>query len=69
VVLVEGALLIVPRGAFGRVDLAVMIGVDAVEAFAKAMVAIGFGQTGEPLVIGLGLLQSGLLARLEIGRR
>src|SRR5258708_6271877 len=40
--IVEGALLFVPGGAFGRVDHAVVIGVDLIEPLAKPVIAIGF---------------------------
>ena len=66
---VEGALLVAPGGALGLVDLPVVIGVDAVEAFAEAAVAVGFGQVGEPIVIGFDLFEPGFLPRREIGSR
>src|SRR5712691_1627493 len=67
VAVVEGALLVAPGGALGRVDLPVVIGVDAVEAFVEPAVAVSFGEAGEPVVIGLHLFESGLLPRREIG--
>ena len=42
-----------PGGALGLVDLPVMIGVDSVEALAEAPVAIGLGETGEPIVMAI----------------
>jgi hypothetical protein len=50
---VDGALLVAPGGALGLIDRSVVIGVDAIKAFAEALVAVGFGQAGEPVVIGL----------------
>src|SRR5205823_223513 len=64
---VEGALLVVPGGALARVDRAVVIGVDLVEALAEAAVTIGCRQPGEPVEIGLGLFEPGPLTRLQIG--
>jgi hypothetical protein len=49
---VEGALLVMPGGAFGMINLAVMVGVDPVETLAEAAVAVGLGEPGEPIVIG-----------------
>jgi len=48
---VEDALLLPPGGALRRVDLAVVIDVDLVEALAEAAVAIDLGEAGEPVVI------------------
>src|SRR5437588_117546 len=68
VAVVEGALLVAPAGTLGRIDLSVVIGVDAVEAFVEAAVAVGFGEARKPVVIGLHLFESGFSLRREIGR-
>ena len=65
---VKGALLVAPRGALGLIDRAIVIGVDAVEALAEAAVAVGRGQAGEPVVVGLDPIEPGLLLRREISR-
>src|SRR5258708_16435894 len=67
VTVVEGALLVAPRGALGRIDLAVVIGVDAVEAFMEAAVAVRFRGAGEPVVIGLYLFDPGFSRPGKIG--
>src|SRR5712692_6609078 len=57
---IEDALLVAPGGAFAGIDPPVVIGIDPIEALAEAAVTIGLGQGGEPVVIGLDLLQPGL---------
>src|SRR5207248_2794976 len=66
VAVVEGSLPVVPGGALGRVDLPVVIGVDAVEALVEAAVAVGFGEPREPVVISLHLFETGLALRREV---
>src|SRR5205085_8274424 len=61
----KGLLLVVPGGAFGMVDRAVMVGVDLVEALAEPAVAVGFGKSGEPIVIRLGLFNPRPLPGLQ----
>ena len=56
-----------PRGAFGVVDRAVVIGVDLIEARAEPAVAVGLWEAGEPVIIGLSLFEPGPLPRLQIG--
>src|SRR5262249_48119425 len=65
----KGPLLVAPGGALGGVDLAVMIGVDAVKALAEAGVAISLRETGEPVVIRLDLREPGLARRRQIAGR
>src|SRR5260370_33178462 len=65
---VEGALLVMPGGALAGIDPPVVIGVDPVEALAEAAVALGFGETREPVVIRLNLFEPGLARRRQIAR-
>src|SRR5437764_10960581 len=53
---VEGPLLVVPGGALSGIDDAVMVRVDLVEALAEAAVALGVGESGEPVVVRLRLV-------------
>src|SRR5580700_11716281 len=64
---IEGALLLPPGGALALIDLAVVIGVDLVEPFAEAAVAVGFGKAGKPIVIRLDLFEPRFLSGLQIG--
>src|SRR5215472_14121184 len=66
---VKGALLVVPSGALGGIDDAVVVGVDLVEALAEAAVTLGLGEPGKPVVVRLGLFKPGTLALRQIGGR
>src|SRR5690349_23216333 len=63
----KGALLLMPGGALGGIDNAVMVDVHLLEPLAKPAVALRIAEPGKPVVIGLGLFEPGALARLQIG--
>src|SRR5207248_454699 len=67
IAVIEGALLLPPGGALTGVDLAVVVGIDLVEALAEPAVAVGFRQPAHPVVIRFDLLEPSLLASWQIG--
>src|ERR1700675_3408596 len=67
IAVIERPLPVAPGAALGLVDLPVVIGVDPVEAFAEAAVALGGGQAGEPVEIGLAAFEPGFLQGRKIG--
>src|ERR1043166_9787079 len=59
----KGALLLMPGGALGGIDNAVMVGIHLLEPLAKPAVALCIAEPRKPVVIRLGLFEPGALDR------